>query len=271
MIIAIFYPVLLIVLHHSQMHNKNDRMENMILEIDELNNDLNELQNLDSYRISEALELEYTFESNRIEGNTLTLKETDLVINKGLTIGGKSLNEHLEAINHKEAILYVKDIVQNKVSFSEKVLLDIHSIILSSINRDNAGRYRSVHVTIGGSKHLPPQPFIVPKMMEDYFYWFNENKDLLHPVILSAELHERLVTIHPFIDGNGRTARLVMNLILLQNGYVLVNLKGDTESRIKYYNALEKAQTVNDKSEFINLILEEEKKSLKEYLRIIKG
>jgi Fic family protein len=246
-------------------------MDYLIKEIDQLKKELQDLRKLDSYRISEALELEYTYESNRIEGNTLTLKETDLVINKGLTISGKSMNEHLEAINHKEAILYVKDIVQNKISFDEKVLLDIHSLILRSIDRDNAEKYRSVQVSIGGSKHLPPQPFIVPKMMEDYFIWFNENKDLLHPVILSAELHERLVSIHPFIDGNGRTARLVMNLILLQNGYVIVNLKGDVESRLRYYHALEKAQIDNDKSVFIRLILEEAKKSLTEYLRIIKG
>jgi Fic family protein len=245
--------------------------DNLIQETEQLKSDLQALRKFDSYRITDALELNYTYESNRIEGNTLTLKETDLVINKGLTIGGKSMNEHLEAINHKEAILYIKDIVKNNLSFSERVMLDIHSLILRGIDRDNAGRYRSVQVSIGGSKFLPPQPYLVPKMMEDYFIWFNENKDQLHPIILSAELHERLVSIHPFIDGNGRTARLVMNLLLLQNGFVIVNLKGDVDSRIKYYNALEKAQTGNDKSEFINMILEEEKKSLMEYLRIIKG
>ena len=246
-------------------------MKELLAEIELLKTELNNLRQLDSYRIAEALELEYTYESNRIEGNTLTLIETDLVINKGLTIGGKSMREHLEAINHTQAIGYIKEVVQNKIEFSETVLLNIHSLILRSIDQDNAGQFRKVQVYIQGSKHIPPQPFLIAKQMEDYFLWYNENKLLLHPVLLSAELHERLVSIHPFIDGNGRTARLVMNLILLQHGFVIANLKGDVESRIKYYNSLEKAQLKDDKIDFLEIVATEEKNALLQYLKIIKG
>lgn len=246
-------------------------MKQLLAEIELLRRELNSLRELNSYRIVDALELEYTFESNRIEGNTLTLIETDLVINKGLTIGGKSMREHLEAINHQQAIGYIKDVVQSKIEFSLTVLLNIHALILRAIDADNAGQFRKVQVYIQGSKHIPSQPFLVPKQMEDYFIWYNENKLNLHPVLLSAEMHERLVSIHPFIDGNGRTARLVMNLILLQHGFVIANLKGDVESRVNYYHSLENAQLNNNKNDFLKLVATEEKNALLQYLKIIKG
>jgi Fic family protein len=123
---------------------------------------------------------------------------------------------------------------------------------------------------ISGSSYMPPQPYLLSKLMEDYFIFYNENKDTLHPVVLAAEMHERLVTIHPFIDGNGRTARLIMNLILLQYGYPIANIKGDAESRKRYYASLEKAQTQNDKSDLIQLIAEVVKESLEKYLYILR-
>lgn len=104
-----------------------------------------------------------------------------------------------------------------------------------------------VQVYIKGSKHIPPQPYMVQKEMEDYFIWYEKNKTRLHPLVLAAEMHEKLVSIHPFIDGNGRTARLIMNLILLKTGYVIANIKGDAENRLKYYESLEKAQAEGDK------------------------
>ncbi len=116
---------------------------------------------------------------------------------------------------------------------------------------------------------MPPQPFMVAKEMEDYFIWYETNKNKIHPVLLAAEMHERLVTIHPFIDGNGRTSRLVMNLILLQNGYVIANIKGDYDSRMQYYQALETAQTKNNKEDFLLFIAQIEKQSLERYLEII--
>ena len=238
-------------------------------EIDALKTKLDAFRKLDSYKIAQALELEYTFESNRIEGNTMTLRETDLVINEGLTISGKSMREHLETINHQEAIAYIKDLMKRNTQLNEREVLCIHNLILRGINPDDAGKYRKVQVMIKGSSHLPPQPFMVAKEMEDFFIWYETNKKRLHPVILAAELHERLVTIHPFIDGNGRSSRLVMNLILLQHGYVIANIKGDYENRMQYYNALEVAQTKNNKDDFLMFIAQIEKESLERYLNII--
>ena len=238
-------------------------------EIDALKAKLDQFRQFDSYRIAQALELEYTFESNRIEGNTMTLRETDLVINEGLTISGKSMREHLEVINHQEAIAYIKHLMDKNTSLNEREVLSIHNLILRGINPEDAGRYRRVQVMIKGSSYMPPQPFLVSKEMEDFFIWYETNKNNLHPIILSAELHERLVSIHPFIDGNGRTSRWIMNLILLQNGYVIANIKGDYDSRMQYYNALETAQTKNNKDDFLLFIAQIEKESLERYLEII--
>jgi len=237
--------------------------------IDSLKSKLDKLREFDSYRIAQALELEYTFESNRIEGNTLTLKETDLVINEGLTVSGKSMREHLEAINHQEAIEYVKDLVQRKVSINEREVLVIHNMILRGIMPEYAGKYRNIQVMIKGSAHMPPQPFLVPKKMEEYFEWYQINRNKLHPVVLAAEMHERLVTIHPFVDGNGRTSRLIMNLILLKHGFVIANIKGDYDARMNYYNALELVQTEKDKDTFLNFIADVEIDCLNRYLKIL--
>ena len=245
-------------------------LQNILVYIDLLKKELDRFRQFDSFRIAQALELEYTFESNKIEGNTLTLRETDLVVNEGLTVSGKSMREHLEAINHQEAIGYIKQLLERNFSLNERELLSIHNLILRGIIPEDAGKYRKVQVMIKGSSHMPPQPFLVTKAMEDYFIWFLENKNKLHPIILAAEMHERLVTIHPFIDGNGRTSRLVMNLILLQNGFVIANIKGDYDTRMKYYKALEIAQTSNNKEDFLLFIAQTEKESLERYISIIK-
>ncbi|WP_298306057.1 Fic family protein [Flavobacterium sp.] len=244
-------------------------LQNILNEIDALKTKLNQFRQFDSFRIAQALELEYTFESNRIEGNTLTLRETDLVINEGLTISGKSMREHLEAINHVEAIGYIKQLMERNFPFNERELLSVHNLILRGIIPEDAGRYRRVQVMIKGSSHMPPQPFLVAKEMEDYFIWYEENKSKMHPVVLAAEMHERLVTIHPFIDGNGRTSRLIMNLILLQNGYAIANIKGDYETRMNYYKTLETAQTSNNKEDFLLFIAQVEKECLERYINII--
>jgi Fic family protein len=248
---------------------ENETIKIELNEIDILKKKLNSFRHLDSYRIAQALELEYTFESNRIEGNTLTLKETDLVINEGLTIGGKSMREHLEAINHSDAILFVKELVEKDAKITESVLLQIHNLVLRGIDIENAGKYRTVQVMIKGSKHTPPPPFMVAKQMEDYFIWYNQNKKHLHPVVLAAEMHEKLVTIHPFIDGNGRTSRLLMNLILIQHGFVIANIKGDVRNRIEYYEALEKVQINENNDAFIEFICKEESYALLKYINIL--
>jgi Fic family protein len=244
-------------------------LESILAQIDVLKAKLDTFRQFDSYRISQALELEYTFESNRIEGNTMTLRETDLVINEGLTISGKSMREHLEAINHQEAIAFIKDLMNKNTSLIEREVLSIHNLILRGIHPEDAGRYRKVQVMIKGSGHTPPQPFLVAKEMEDYFIWYETNKNKLHPIVLAAEMHERLVSIHPFIDGNGRTSRLIMNLILLQHGYVIANIKGDYDTRMRYYQTLEAAQTQNNKEDFIMFVAQIEKESLERYLAII--
>jgi len=245
-------------------------IESILADIDQLKTELDILrQSLDNATIKEALEVEFLYESNRIEGNTLTLRETQLVINEGMTISGKSMREHLEAINHKEAILFIDDLVSQKVDLSEYVLKQIHGIVLYGIDRENAGVYRKLPVAIAGSKHLPPQPYLLQDLMEDYFRFYNQEKDNLHPVVLTAEMHERLVTIHPFIDGNGRTSRLIMNLILLQYGFPLAIIGGDYDSRMAYYDALEKAQTENNKEDFILLIAEKVLFALERYINIL--
>ena len=242
----------------------------MTEELDQLKVELNRLRHLQGDKVTRAFEIEYTYESNKIEGNTLTLQETALVIEKGLTVGGKTLNEHLEAVNHTYAIEYIKELSRDNQSISERGLLQIHSLILKGIDDINAGQYRKVQVLISGAKHVPPQPYLVAKEMEELFIWYNENKNKLHPVMLSAEMHERLVTIHPFIDGNGRTARLLMNLILLQNGFPIAILKGDSESRLKYYNVLEIAQTESDKQPFIDFITENVKETMQRVIKTVK-
>jgi Fic family protein len=238
-------------------------------EIDVLKEAYSQYRNLDNAKIQEALAIEYTYDSNRIEGNTLTLQETQLVIEKGLTISGKPLKEHLEAINHNEAIDFISDLVKNKEHLNVRNLLQIHAIILKSIDKENAGFYRKVPVLISGSLHTPPQPYLVSKLMEDYFLFYEVSKMNLHPIVLCAEMHERLVSIHPFIDGNGRTARLIMNLILLQNGFPIANIKGDTDSRMSYYTALENSR-MDNKIEFILLIAGVVKYTLERRIQLFK-
>lgn len=244
---------------------------NRYTEIDNLKNRLNELRALQSEKVVKALEIEYTYESNKIEGNTLTLQETALVIEKGLTIGGKTLNEHLEAVNHTHAIDFIKEIAKGNEPITERLITEIHALILKGIDNRNAGRYRNVPVLISGAKHVPPQPYAVPLEMEKLMQWYNDNKDTLHPIELASEMHERLVTIHPFIDGNGRTSRLLMNLILLRWGYPIAILKGDTESRLKYYGALETAQIENDKRPFIDLIANNIRQTIERIIKIVEG
>lgn len=222
-----------------------------------------QLQKLQTY-----FNLAYTYESNRIEGNTLSLQETNLVVNEGITVGGKTLQEHLEAINHQEAIHFIEQLVVNLQTFNKSVLLQLHRLILMGIDTKNAGVYRTVEVRISGSKHIPPSPLLLNDLMDGYFEFYELNKRTMHPVLLAAEMHERLVTIHPFIDGNGRTARLVMNLVLLQNGYTLVNIKGNLKNRLKYYQALEQVQLNHEHTEFYKLILSSAEKSLLQHLEL---
>jgi Fic family protein len=259
-------------------------LEKLYPETDDINVLLEQLTDLkkclDSFRplsteqiahLNEIFDTEYTYESNKIEGNTLTLIETDLIINKGLTVSGKKMQEHLEAVNHKNAIEYIRDIVNNNQDLTEDTLRKIHSIILGGIDFKNAGFWRTDRVRILGSRHICPNPIKIPALMSDFFEYYEANKDKLHPVILSANMHEKLVTIHPFIDGNGRTARLIMNLILLKHGYPITIISAENKQRGDYYRTLEMAQisTDRDNSEFIKLVAQCVKKWLFVYLDIL--
>ena len=221
-------------------------------------------------KIQDALDIEYTYESNRIEGNTLTLQETALVVNEGVTISGKSMREHLEAINHAEAISYIKDIAKQDIEISERTIKEIHALILHGIDRENAGRYRTVPVMISGSTHMPPQPYLIEKQMEDFILRFKQMEaEKVHPVLIAAYLHDELVRIHPFIDGNGRTSRLLMNLYLLRHGYVIITLKGSNDAKVNYYKALEMSHTVQLPEDFQKLVIEAEIAALQKYLSIM--
>jgi Fic family protein len=255
-----------------QLQDVDEYTKDRLSELDDLHKDWTGKKPLNALQLSKLQEyfnVNYTFDSNRIEGNTLTLQETHLVVNEGITISGKSMKEHLEAINHMEAIGFIRDMVTGNEDITKRNVLDIHRLVLKSIDKENAGAYRKVGVRISGSQHMPPDALQVPELMDDFFRFYQEQKLKMHPVLLAAEMHERLVSIHPFIDGNGRTARLVMNFILLKNGYTLAILKGDAESRLEYYKALEDVQLNNDQRPFYNLIIRKVKDSLKEHLSMV--
>jgi len=233
---------------------------------------------LDSYRplpavlvknLEDWFRVELTYTSNAIEGNTLTRRETALVVEKGLTVGGKTLVEHLEATNHAHALDWVRQQASRSArQLTEKDVLSIHEIILKGIDSANAGFYRSVPVRISGSTVVLPNPRKVPDLMEAFVTWLQQGPDL-HPVELAAEAHYRLVTIHPFADGNGRTARLLMNLILLMTGYpTAIIRKLDREA---YLGALEKAQLGGSQDDYLQLIYKAVNRSLDIYLRAARG
>lgn len=223
------------------------------------------------HNLNESFDIEYTYESNRIEGNTLTMQETHLVVNKGLTVKGKSMVEHLEAVNHQEAIDYIRDIASKEIPLDKRTLLDIHSLVLHGIDRENGGKYRQEDVMISGSSFKPPMFLQVPQLMEDFFAFYQASKDRMHPVALASELHERLVTIHPFTDGNGRTARLLMNLILIRHGYPMTILSSDNDKRHQYYDSLAATQTGKDpdKAQFKRFIAQNVKAWCFHYLNLL--
>jgi Fic family protein len=187
--------------------------------------------------LREKLLLEWTYNSNAIEGNTLTLNETKVVL-EGITVGGKMIREHLEVINHRDAITYGEKIVQNKEPLSEWQIKNLHRLLLKGINDEYAGVYRDQQVFISGAKHTAPAPFLIKEQMEQLMNWYELESKQLHPVTRGAMLHAIFVGIHPFIDGNGRTSRLLLNLELLKEGFPPIVIK--VENRLDYYEALVK-------------------------------
>jgi Fic family protein len=241
--------------------------------IDTLKKKLDELRPLSPVTVKNLktlFDIELSYNSTAIEGNTFSYQETKVLLLDGITIGGKSVREHLEIINHKEAIDYIEELSKKKVTeLSRTDIFNIHSIVLQKIDSESAGKYRNVPVYAllqNGGKYVFCDPLLIIDEMDKFFNWlFSEKNE--HPVIVAAEAHTRFVTIHPFIDGNGRTGRLIMNLILLQNGYVPVIIKND--KRVNYLNAIELWQNNNDKVNFYNIIADYEKESLEIYLKTI--
>ena len=212
--------------------------------------------------LHENLVLLWTYHSNAIEGNTLTLKETKVAL-EGITIGGKSLREHFEAINHRDAILMVEELVEKQQPLDEWTIKNLHQLVLKNIDADNAGRYRQVNVLISGAEHRPPSALQVPALMAAFSQWCSNEAQQLHPVERAARIHGEFVKIHPFVDGNGRTACLLMNLELMKTGFPATVI--EVAQRLDYYQALDKAHCSGDYSDFINLVARAVEKSFATY------
>ena len=242
----------------------------MFTEIDKKKKQIDKKRPLSKYTINnikEELLLQWTYNSNAIEGNTLTLRETKVVLEDGITIGGKTLKEHLEVVNHKEAIFYIEDIVNEKKPLSEKQIKNIHYLILKGIDDEKAGGYRKQKVIISGASHTPPPPYQIKSQMEGLIEWYRNEGPKLHTVERAAKLHTDFVNIHPFIDGNGRTARLLLNFELMKDGYPPAIIKAD--DRVDYYDALDKAATTADYDDFIRMVRDAVERSLDLYLDLI--
>lgn len=256
----------------SLIYPEKDTVPELLSQVDDLKKCLDSFRPLNPAQLEtleHAFDIQYTHESTKIEGNSLTLSETALVIEKGITVKGKPLKDHLEVVNHQKALEYVKSIAGQKYRLNENDLLKIHDLILQGIDYYNAGKYRSERVMISGSRHIPPSPLKIYDLMKLYFEDYEREQDELHPVLLAIKMHEKLVRIHPFIDGNGRTARLVMNLLLIKNGYPVANILGESESRVAYCDALEKSHIDGDSRDFQKIILNGVKQAFFNYLDMV--
>ena len=216
-------------------------------------------------KLRERFEIEMTYNSNAIEGNTLTLKETFWVIQEGITVKGKPLKDHLEAKNHKEALDFLYESIENKnrSTISEHLIKTLHSLIIQEINKSIAGKYRDRDVFITGAEHTPPSAIDVPAKMDELIKWARKNYKKMDITEFSAIFHHKLVHIHPFEDGNGRTGRLAMNIFLMQYGFPLVIIQKN--DRQKYYRVLAAADEGNYKP-LVNFIGQAVLRSLNIYL-----
>ncbi|MFH1745259.1 MAG: Fic family protein [bacterium] len=241
-----------------------DRLEEKLSKL----NKLRPLPKSAVQKLKEKFQIEMTYNSNAIEGNSLTLKETFLVINEGLTVKGKSLKDHMEAKDHHAALEYLYDLIDKnkKHTISEILIRNLHQIIIQETDKEWSGRYRNANVIIGGSKHTPPDALQVPQKMRDLINWLNSQKNKTNIIELAALLHHKLVYIHPFFDGNGRTARLAMNLLLMQAGYPLVIILKN--NRKKYYDVLDKADS-GEYEGLIKFIAQSIERSLDIYLKTL--
>ena len=212
------------------------------------------LNELLSKQLKKDLNIKWTYNSTGIEGNSYTLNQTRILLAEGITIGGKRLVEHLEIIGHSEAIEYLEDIIENNVELTEREIKNIHSLVTKDIENVNSGAYRNNAVYISGSKHIPPQPYLVSEKMEELMLWYNNESKNIHPIERAAILHGEFVSIHPFIDGNGRTARLLLNFELMKNNYPAIII--EIEEREKYFDALEVGNLSGNWDKFTEFVRE---------------
>ncbi len=243
-------------------------MNSILTEIDKLQKEINAFRPLEGdalKQIKEYYRIGLTYSSNALEGNSLTESETKVVIEEGLTIGGKPLKDHFEAIGHSEAFDFIYSLAKRK-DIAELELKGLHRLFYHRIDEQNAGEYRKQKVYITGSKYPLPAPEKIQTLMAEFIQKLNQRRKEKHPVEVAALAHKDFVFIHPFIDGNGRVSRLLMNLILLQDGYNIAIIPPVLRS--EYVQALEKAHT--DDKDFMDLIARMIRESQKDYLRLFK-
>lgn len=216
--------------------------------------------------ICEQFIIENTYDSNAIDGSTLTLSETALILKEGITFANKSLREHLAAIGHKEACEYVVELACVDEMLSDKVIKELHSIVLMH-DRENKGKYRNINVQITGAASEPPQPYLIPVQMEQLIYDYHSELNDYHIVEAIANFHARFGCIHPFIEGNGRTNRLIMNFELIKAGLLPINIR--SSERMKYYSCLNNGELDYTTDALINLITDYEIKELKQRISFL--
>lgn len=226
-----------------------------------------EIRNSNSEKLfdnfDKAFEVDYAHNSTAIEGNTLTLIETKVLLEDEISVGNKSLREIYEVVNHNKAFAYVKKCISENKQLDENIVKDIHSILMENILV--GGVYRNVEVRITGAKHKPPAPSEMYYQIKEFFSNINSKSDL-NPIELAAWTHAEFVKIHPFIDGNGRTSRLIMNYQLLRNEFLPVSI--NTEDRLEYFNLLEEYAVNGNLAPFVDFIAKLEEQQLDEYLSI---
>ncbi len=218
-------------------------------------------------RLREEFMIEFTYDSNAIEGNTLTLKETAMVL-EGMTIDKKPMKDHLEAVGHRDAFMYVQDIATKEIDLTESVIKNIHSLVLMNKPQDK-GVYRSIPVRIVGAYTEPVQPYMIEPKMTELLRLNKEREQTMHIIERVSRFHLEFEGIHPFIDGNGRTGRLILNLDLIRNGYPPINVK--FTDRKRYYDAFDAYYRDGDPGEMIKLIAEYIDKRFDEYFAVLRN
>ena len=223
-----------------------------------------ELKSLDDYfRIS------FTYSSNALEGNTLTISETKILLEDGITVGGRPLKDCYEAVGLGAAYDFMLELArQQDMKITEETIWKLHRLFYQKVDADQAGQYRSIQVYISGTEYIPPSPKDIPQLMKHLADQIHSSRSTLHPIELAAMAHKRLVDIHPFVDGNGRTARLLMNLILVNAGYGVVSIPPIW--RNDYINALSASRRLNDIEPFSKLIAECVIETERDYCRLLK-